>query len=186
MEYITSGRIVDMMGRCLVDLFSQDRYLLNRVDMMGRCLVDLFFQDRYLLNRVDMMGRCLVDLFSQDRYLLNRVDMMGRCLVDLFFQDRYLLNRVDMMSRCLVDLFSQDRYLLNRVDLKVRLVQSKDASALARAADQDYKIVEAALFARKAKVILPCRWVTSWYRKRVQGVFDKARCNAGRTLTTCP
>ena len=60
---------------------------------------------------------------------------------------------VDMMDRFLLDLFSQDRYLLNRVDVKVRLVQSKDASALAGAADQDYKIVEAALFARKAKLI---------------------------------
>ena len=79
--------------------------------------------------------------------------MMARCLVDLFFQDRYLLNRVDMMARCLVDLFFQDRYLFNRVDEKVRLVQSKDASALADAADQDYKIVEAALLARKAKLI---------------------------------
>ena len=79
--------------------------------------------------------------------------MMGRCLVGLFFQDRYLLNRVDMMGRCVVDLFFQDRYLLNRVDAKVRLVQSKDAFELAGAADQDYKIVEAALLARKAKVI---------------------------------
>ena len=58
-----------------------------------------------------------------------------------------------MMGRCVVDLFFQDRYLLNRVDAKVRLVQNKDASALAGAADQDYKIVEAALLARKAKVI---------------------------------
>ena len=60
---------------------------------------------------------------------------------------------VDMMGRFLLDLFSQDRYLLNRVDMKVRLVQSKDASALTGAADQDYKIVEAALFALKAKLI---------------------------------
>ena len=81
------------------------------------------------------------------------VDMMDRFLLDLFSQDRYLLNRVDMMGRFLLDVFSQDRYLLNRVYEKVRLVQSKDASALARAADQDYKIVEAALFARKARLI---------------------------------
>ena len=58
-----------------------------------------------------------------------------------------------MIGRFLLDLFFQDRYLLNRVDVKVRLVQSKDAFELAGAADQDYKIVEAALFARKAKVI---------------------------------
>ena len=60
---------------------------------------------------------------------------------------------VDMMGRFLLDLFSEDRYLLNRVDVKVRLAQSKDASALAGAPYQDYKIVEAALFARKAKLI---------------------------------
>ena len=66
---------------------------------------------------------------------------------------------VDMMGRFLLDLFSEDRYLLNRVDVKVRLAQSKGAfeltgaSALAGAAYEDYKIVEAALFARKAKLI---------------------------------
>ena len=59
---------------------------------------------------------------------------------------------VDMMGRCHVDFFFQDRYLLNRVDVTVRLVQSKDTSSLAGAADQDYKIVEAALFALKAEI----------------------------------
>ena len=58
-------------------------------------------------------------------------------------------------SRLHVDLFFQDRYLLNGVDMKIRLVQSKDAFGLmAAGADVDFKvcIVEAALFARKAKL----------------------------------
>ena len=62
---------------------------------------------------------------------------------------------VDMMGRLHVDLFFQDRYLLNGVDIKVRLVQSKDTFALmARGSSPAYKItiVEAALFARKAKL----------------------------------
>ena len=56
---------------------------------------------------------------------------------------------VGMMGRLHVDLFFQDRYLLNGVDVKVRLIQSKDTFAL-----PDYKItiVEAALYARKAKL----------------------------------
>ena len=60
---------------------------------------------------------------------------------------------VDMMDRFLLDLFSQDRYLLNCVDETLRLVQSKDSFELAGAADQDYKIVKAALLARKVKEI---------------------------------
>ncbi|KAK2193302.1 hypothetical protein NP493_16g12037 [Ridgeia piscesae] len=62
---------------------------------------------------------------------------------------------VDMMGRLHVDLFFQDRYLLNGVDIKVRLVQSKDTFALmAGGSTPAYKItiVEAALFARKAKL----------------------------------
>ncbi|KAK2187695.1 hypothetical protein NP493_156g00009 [Ridgeia piscesae] len=62
---------------------------------------------------------------------------------------------VDMMGRLHVDLFFQERYLLNGVDMKIRLVQCKGAFALmADGADADFKvcIVEAALFARKAKL----------------------------------
>ena len=60
-----------------------------------------------------------------------------------------------MMGRLHVDLFFQERYLLNGVDVKIRLMQSKDALALmADGGDADFKvcIVEAALFARKAKL----------------------------------
>ena len=60
-----------------------------------------------------------------------------------------------MMGRLHVDLFFQDHYLLNGVDIKVRLVQSKNKFALmASGSTPAYKItiVEAALFARKAKL----------------------------------
>ena len=62
---------------------------------------------------------------------------------------------VDRMGCLHVDLFFQDRYLINGVDVKVRLVQSKDAFALMAGGDDPvYKmrIVEAALFTRKAKL----------------------------------
>ena len=60
-----------------------------------------------------------------------------------------------MMGRLHVDFFFQDRNLLHGVEVKVRLMQSKDAFALMAGGDQpDYKIhiVEAASFARKAKL----------------------------------
>ena len=62
---------------------------------------------------------------------------------------------VDMMGRLHIDLFFQDRYLHNGVDVKVRLVQSKDTFALmadGNAPDYKITIVEAALYARKAKL----------------------------------
>ena len=60
---------------------------------------------------------------------------------------------VDMRGRLHVDLFCQDRYLLNGVDVKVRLDMQRHAlMADGNAPDYKITIVEAALYARKAKL----------------------------------